>query len=195
MVDTALNEFTLDIAEDECDRLVALVEDAFAHQVAGRIANFAMIVGADTETEEELKPLLHESVRTLEIYHWVTGDHVHAGAWLADLRTSAGRCPEDYGMIAALESSAQNLIARLAVQRADARMREFVQLRERALRVRRMATFVTGLPTDTRERAERLTNYLCEPATANLAGVADGNQSEPETAGIEYEEPATDYEL
>ena len=74
-------------------------------------------------------------------------------------------------------------------------MQEFTQLRERALRVRRMATFVTSLPAEWRDRAERLTDYLCEPATANIAGFGEPSEAEAEVAGVPYDGPTSDYEM
>ena len=61
----APTEFTLVLAEDECDRIDSIVSDMFAHEVAGRVANFAMLVCAMTETEAELRPILREAVRGL----------------------------------------------------------------------------------------------------------------------------------
>ena len=65
MPDHDPTDFTFNSAQDECDQLNTLVEDMFAHQVAGRIASFAMLVGAMTETEEELKRLQYEATHTL----------------------------------------------------------------------------------------------------------------------------------
>lgn len=58
-------ELSLPLAEDECDRLDTLVSDVLTHEVAGRVAQFAMLVGAMTETEEALKPVLREAIKGL----------------------------------------------------------------------------------------------------------------------------------
>ena len=94
-----------------------------------------------------------------------------------------------------LDSVARNLIARLAMQRLDDRMQELRRLREQSVRIRRMGALVAGLPTEWQEHAERLADYLYDPATANTAGF-NAEAAGPSSPGFGYEESITsDYEF
>lgn len=95
-------------------------------------------------------------------------------------------------MVATFDSLARDLTVRLAVLKFDSRMQAFTRLRERSLRIRRMATFVNDLPVEWRERAERLADYLCDPATANVAGFSESHETDEEPTTTMFEGPAPD---
>nr|VWP01228.1 Ferrous iron transport protein B [Ganoderma boninense] len=114
---------TLWDARDECDELYDTVASAVAYQIASDVASFTMVVGTMSKTREELNRLLDEVIREIEQYDLVTEDTVQTEGWIRDLRTSIGRCPEDYVMLPYFAHQTGSLIARLTERRSRADMR------------------------------------------------------------------------
>ena len=93
-------------------------------------------------------------------------------------------------MVATFDSLARDLTVRLAVLKFDSRMQAFTRLRKRSLWIRRMATFVNNLLVEWRKRAKRLADYLCDPATANVAGFSESHETDEEPTTTMFEGPA-----
>lgn len=177
---------TLRDARDECDELYDTVASAVAYQIASDVASFAMVVGAMSETREELNRLLDEVIREIvrgsrssegavlmrglqEHFDLVTENTVQTEGWIRDLRASIGRCPEDYAMLPYFAHQTGSLIARLTERRSRADMRTLARSREKALRSARLVQQLANASMDLGERVRRNLEYLCSPTAADAA--------------------------
>ena len=70
---------TLRDARDECDELYDTVASAVTYQIASNVASFAMVIGAMSETREELNRLLDEVIREIVRGSHSSADRVNEG--------------------------------------------------------------------------------------------------------------------